>query len=412
MKHLLTFLSLVATVSTATLLKAGQIGLSWSYSQRGNEVILKTKGLRSVLTLTPSNAKCDIDIPAEMKGVPVVEIGDNAFYNHTSVTNFTIPNGIKKIGKDAFYNCTSITTLTIPEGVTTIGDGAFYGCRSLTTVILPKSLTSIGKKAFYNCSSITTLTIPKGVTTIGEHAFAGCERLSSINLPKGIKTIQAYTFQNCKSLTSIDIPETVTIIQKDAFYNTAIKDLIIPEGVVEIEDGAFNNVKLDTLSLPKSLKKIGLYSFATNYKEYIGTLTPGNVDCYAHYATKDKNVFKGLSHSCPMVDLPKTVRFIDTFGSVGSLKKITLNEGLIGICDRAFQNTTSLLVIEFPNTVETIGKGALNGQNQILTFEGTPPAIKDLGRNCEVRYYAKHAAAWIIVKNKRPWKDAKLVEIP
>jgi hypothetical protein len=318
------------------------------------------------------------------------------------------------------------------------------------------------------------------VTTIGEHAFAGCERLSSINLPAEIKTIQAYTFQNCKSLTSIDIPETVTIIQKDAFYNTAIKDLIIPEGVVEIEDGAFSNVKLDTLSLPKSLKKIGPYSFSRNYKEYIGTLTPGNVDCYAHYATKDKNVFKGLSHSCPMVDLPDTVRFIDTFGSVGSLKKITLNEGLVGICDKAFHNSY-LLAIELPDTVETIGaeafaarslqqvklskgikkiprsafsscvaltsievpegvielgectftgceklktvklpstlqkigKAALTGRGQILIFSGTPPAIEDdLGRECEVRYYAKHAAAWEAIKDKRPWKDAKLVEMP
>ena len=89
----------------------------------------------------------------------------------SSVTKANIPHTIKgvtvtSIGDQAFYNCTSLTSVTIPDSVTSIGDRAFRYCISLTSVTIPDSVTSIGEEAFYGCWDLTRLTIPGSVTSI------------------------------------------------------------------------------------------------------------------------------------------------------------------------------------------------------------------------------------------------------
>ena len=78
-----------------------------------------------------------VEIPAEVDGVSVVKVGDEAFKDNTSVTSITIPDSVTSIGNDAFRSCTSLTSITIPDSVTSIGDWAFAWCDNLTSVTLP-----------------------------------------------------------------------------------------------------------------------------------------------------------------------------------------------------------------------------------------------------------------------------------
>ena len=98
-----------------------------------------------------------VDIPAELGGKPVTEIGEWAFAYYSSLTEVTIPEGVTSIRAFAFRSCSSLTKAIIPEGVTSIGDSAFLYCSSLTEVTIPKSVTSIESYAFSECKALTTV---------------------------------------------------------------------------------------------------------------------------------------------------------------------------------------------------------------------------------------------------------------
>ena len=171
--------------------------------------------------------------------------------SRTSLVTVTMLKGnATEIENSAFYDCTSLTSVTIPDGVTSIGEHAFDRCTSLTSIVIPGSVTNICAWAFY-CSNlknvyitdvakwcsisfeypnsnpldngrehnlylngvlITDLTIPDGVTCIGDDAFRGCTSLTSVTIPDSMTSIGDDAFWGCTSLTSITIPDSVTSI--------------------------------------------------------------------------------------------------------------------------------------------------------------------------------------------------------
>jgi hypothetical protein len=82
-------------------------------------------------------------------------------------------NAISSINKLPQVVDRTVTTIADGDlqGIINIGDYAFYNCSSLTSITIPNSVTSIGSSAFYNCSSLTSITIPNSVTIIGSSAF-------------------------------------------------------------------------------------------------------------------------------------------------------------------------------------------------------------------------------------------------
>ncbi len=99
-------------------------------------------------------AEGDLEIPAEIWGLPVISIGD-----------------------EAFHRCRSLTSITIPDSVTSIGKGAFQSCRRLRSVIIPEDVTSIGNHAFANCYGLTSVTIPKAFHSEDEASRLGLDEL-------------------------------------------------------------------------------------------------------------------------------------------------------------------------------------------------------------------------------------------
>ena len=97
----------------------------------------------------------------------VTSIGNNAFYECSSLGSVTIGNGVTSIGNNAFYECSSLGSVTIGNGVTSIDGGAFYGCTSLESVTIKSTqLSSVGTNAFayWNEAENNGKTLPQSIT--------------------------------------------------------------------------------------------------------------------------------------------------------------------------------------------------------------------------------------------------------
>ncbi|MDR1070831.1 MAG: leucine-rich repeat domain-containing protein, partial [Gracilibacteraceae bacterium] len=85
------------------------------------------------LTITGYNGPGgDVEIPAEIDGVAVTGIGQDAFSDSGLTGDLIIPGSVTDIGDSAFSGCSGLTAVTIPDGVINIWERAFYGCVGLT----------------------------------------------------------------------------------------------------------------------------------------------------------------------------------------------------------------------------------------------------------------------------------------
>lgn len=224
---------------------------------------------KTVVIKKYSGNALEVDIPAYIDGIPVTEIGANAFANNTKITSVNIPNSVKLIGIGAFQNCPSLTSVSIPSSVTEIGYYAFLKCTNLSSITVPSSVKSIGysafqstkwlsaqknefvivgdgvlikyngkggnvvipntvKKitnAFYFNSNAATVTIPSSVTYIDTFAFYYCSKLTSISFPASVKEMGNNAVSECSKLTSLTAPkgsEAEKWIMSSAYYKLFI----------------------------------------------------------------------------------------------------------------------------------------------------------------------------------------------
>lgn len=233
----------------------------------------------------------DLVIPADLGGLKVDEIADNAFYQNHNITSVTIENGITEIGDKAFYNCTALTKVTIPDSVEEIGDSAFSYCVYLTEVTLGNGIDEISNNCFSHDTRLESIVIPEGVTELDDGAFEECTHLNNVKLPATLKKIGNYAFAYTYNLASITLPENLETISEGAFYyNSALTSITFPdsvrylshyafyqntslvnaelnEGLYTMGDLAFDGTALTSLYIPSTLVMIGSHPFGFTYNE-------------------------------------------------------------------------------------------------------------------------------------------------
>jgi len=293
MKHLTGFLALFLFASL-TLYAADLSDLT--YTTTGGEV---------TITDCDEAATGELIIPDTIEGNPVTTIGDGAFFDCSSLTTVTIPNGVTSIednafrgcfnltgvtipdsvtnlGRVCFAGCTILTSITIPEGVTSIGASTFQQCRSLTSITIPDSVTSIGNNAFYDCTSLTSITIPDSVTSIGEYAFYRCTNITNITIPDGVTSLEEGTFQLCTNLTSITIGNGVTTIGAIVFWDcTSLTNITIPNSVTTLGPSAFYDcTSLTSITFQGAAPTVWDNTFLNVPDEAVAQVTSENLGSY------------------------------------------------------------------------------------------------------------------------------------
>ena len=254
------------------------------------------------------------------------------------IKTIIIRDGVLNIGNSAFRNCSSVTSVTISNTVTSIGGAAFLGCTGLTSITIPNSVTTIESYAFSECSGLTSINIPNTVTSIGGSAFEYCTGLTSINIPNSVTSIESYAFSECSRLTSINIPNSVTSIGNGAFLGcSSLTSINIPNSVTAIEISAFwRCTNLNSITVSTS-----------------NTMYDSRDNCNAIIETSTNKLIVGCSNSI----IPNSVTTIESyaFSECSGLTSINIPNSVTTIGERAFALCSGLTSINIPNSVTTIG---------------------------------------------------------
>ena len=140
------------------------------------------------------------NLDADNKTATVTFQGDNYdSYNNEYSGDVVIPetvtyNGITysvtSVGDDCFYNCSSLTSITIPNSVTSLGDCCFENCSNLTSIyMLPSTPPSTGSNMFYNAPLETVYVVDEDAKTAYQ-AQEPWYRYEIVVMPTGIEEVE------------------------------------------------------------------------------------------------------------------------------------------------------------------------------------------------------------------------------
>ena len=343
------------------------------------------------------------DIPSEIDGHPVVEIGEYALA-HAWINEIIIPNTVRKIDDFAFADCSAtIGSIHIPASVQYIGQGVFRGFSDSCVMTVDSESSSFkivdGNLYTYNMD-----------TLIKWNDYTN----SLVTVPDGVEIIQGYAFENTgKIIATAHLPETLVEISDRGFYNSGINYVKLPETLKSIGEYAFDvqygEANMVELELNRELEKIGasvvndLYSVKLHpenehFKIDDGVLfsadgevlcavlneadrsvsytVPDGVKRISSFAFSEVSTFKTVNipdsvtlieeaafsgcDSIVSIDIPKNVTSIEpyTFSSCRSLKTVTFSGCVEVIGDHAFSSCTSLEHVTVPDGVKTVGESA------------------------------------------------------
>ena len=200
----------------------------FKHTENNGEAIIT--GLQRALTET------SIFIPETINGIPVVEIGPEAFRS-TSITDIKIGENIKKIGEKAFYMCEKLQSVTWHCQCDVIPADCFFGCSNLMQFDF-SDIKKVDRAAFYE-SGLKEVCLPENIEVVSEWAFFECKKLSSVIWNCKCNVIPVDCFARCSDLTQFDF-SNIKRIEVRAFRDSGLTSVTLNEET-EVGECCFSN---------------------------------------------------------------------------------------------------------------------------------------------------------------------------
>lgn len=325
----------------------------------------------------------------------VTYVSDYAFYGYTQLEDIKFEEGVKKLGNQTFYECTSITQLNLPNSLEQIGDrfvsysqygSTFYGCNKLTELTLPVNLKLIGAKGFSQCTNLKKITwnakdcdldnntynyevfdycpikevyFGKEVNSIPARAFCTNNGLETVTTQGSIRYVGAEAFAGSTWLSRQEYGmiyiDQAAYTYKDNPQNDEPITVELREGTKSLSCRAFtDNKKLVKITIPTSLDRIGTTSF-----DNCSSL--GNVVWNADSVYITDDWYHGFqvylfSASLSQITFGDKVRCIPAYMlyKCSGLSEIKLPESLETIGEKAFAECDGIKELIIPDHITSI----------------------------------------------------------
>lgn len=347
-------------------------------------------------------------IPAYINSKPVTVIRSNAF-TEPRVGSVFIPDTVTKLERCVFETSEYLASVRLSSNITELPYGTFGGyCPNLREITnVTDNLTAIRSGCFGNCKNLRSFDFPPSVTVIEDYPVCSsvwveahtnsqgfvivngyllngdaCKK--DVEIPSGVHTIFSNAFSYNEYITSVQIPDTVTRIDNRAFeYCTRLEKVVIKNKICDIDD-------FET-TFPQSATLCSyVYSTAEAYadkyaREFEAIPDDENSDYKGSYEFSNEQFSfmldcgnkTALLTSClnadSEMDIPSNLTGYVVPG-IGKLDEYKV----IGISDNAFMTKTSIMSIQIPDTVKTIGKSAFTNCTKLEKLE-VPESVDSIG---------------------------------
>ncbi len=301
--------------------------------KRGDECVIKGYlGIESRVT-----------VPAELGGLTVTEISENAFYGCVALTGITLPGSVKVINR-AFVGCPDLEYADLGGGIVEM-EGAFYGCPALSRVTgfekaeyMAEAFRGCGAlkecyipptavdctDAFRDCVTLTGVTVYDGAAGL-DGTFTDCISLRSVSLPESVTELKN-TFRDCASLTDVEGMESVTVLDGSFAGCTSLKEITLGRFVTDMRGVFTGCLALERVgNMPLTIETYSPCFGGCSSMTYLRVPKINSAESEAEYDPAED--FRGCaSLKTVMIDSDVTAQdsFCKVFGDCSSLEVMTL----------------------------------------------------------------------------------------
>ena len=351
----------------------------------------------------------------------LTSIGQYAFYNCSSLSEITLPNGLINLGNYVFYNCKSLVEIMLPESVTTLGNSAFRNCDAMDYISFGSQIQSVGTNAF-SVSAETDTMVRGGNTVTESYNWEGSHRniIKMIESWRAGDQVEAALFANgllvvrgsgamdswmedtvpwkeyLPGISGVDIGEGITTAGSWMLAGSNISFLTLPKSLTWVEQNAFRNCEsLAHIVFEGEVSKIEEGGFALEEKK--DTLAQGGFPLGYNWLAENRRAsLTGKAY--PLTRRTSAVEMNDVLYIVGTgsmpdyssgsvpwkeetLTGAVIEDGVTRIGNNSFYEQTALQSVAIGEKVREIGSSVFQGCSNLVDMV-IPENIRSIGENC------------------------------